>query len=29
MSLRIRMWLFAALAVIAAVVNGGYSGGPG
>jgi hypothetical protein len=29
MSLRMRMWLFAALSVIAAVVNGGYSDGPG
>ncbi len=29
MSARLRMWLLAALAVIAAVVNGGYTGGPG
>jgi hypothetical protein len=29
MSLRMRMWLLAALTVVAAVVNGGYAGGPG
>jgi hypothetical protein len=29
MSLRMRMWLVAALTAIAALVAGGYSGGPG